>query len=390
MKKKINVAIIGTKFMGKAHSNGWLAAPRFFDLPYEPVLKMVCARDTAAATDFASVWGYESVEGDWRRAVESKDIDIIAVCTPTYLHKDMVVAAAEAGKHVFCEKPAALNYKEALEMAQTADRAGVLHYLNHNYRRVPAVAFAKQLINEGKIGDIYHWRGAYLQDWIMDPDFPLIWQLQKKTAGGGPHFDLNSHSVDLARYLVGEISTVSAIFKTFVKERPLPGSGAGTFAAGGGAAAAEKGPVDIDDASFMTVEFENGALGSFNASRFAGGRKNYNYFEIYGSKGSLVFDLERMNEIKYYSMEDPEAVQGFRDIPTTLGAHPYAAAWWPPAHIIGYEHTFAHAVKDFLEALATGEKLEPNLWDGVKIMQVLDAASLSNSEGRKVNVSDIQ
>ena len=389
MKPKINVAMIGTKFMGKAHSNGWLAAPRFFDLPYEPVLKMVCARDTAAAEEFAKVWGYETVEGDWRRAIESPDIDVIAVCTPTYLHKEMVIEAAKAGKHIFCEKPAAMNYAEALEMAEAADKAGVLHYLNHNYRRVPAVAFAKQLIEEGKLGDIYHWRGSYLQDWIMDPEFPLIWQLDKKFAGGGPHLDLNSHAVDLARYLIGEISTVSAVMKTFIKERPLPGVGAGTFSSGG-QTASEKGTVNIDDASFMTVEFENGALGSFQASRFAGGRKNYNHFEVYGSRGSIVFDLERMNEIQYFNMEDPEAVQGFRTIPTTLGAHPYASAWWPPAHIIGYEHTFAHAVKDFLEALAADKKVEPNLWDGARIMQVLDAAVLSDAEERKVKVSDIK
>jgi len=388
MKPKLNVAIIGTKFMGKAHSNGWLAAPRFFDLPYEPVLKMVCARDTDAAAEFAKVWGYETVEGDWRKAIESPDVDVIAVCTPTYLHKEMVVEAAKAGKHIFCEKPAAMNHAEALEMAKAADEAGVLHYLNHNYRRVPAVTFAKQLIDEGKLGDIYHWRGTYLQDWIMDPEFPLIWQLEKEFAGGGPHLDLNSHAVDLARYLIGEISTVSAVMKTFVTERPLPGAGAGTFSSGG-QTASEKGPVEIDDASFMTVEFENGALGSFQSSRFAGGRKNYNHFEVYGSRGSLIFDLERMNELQYYNMDDPEAVQGFRTIPTTLGAHPYASAWWPPAHIIGYEHTFAHAVKDFMEALATDKKIEPNLWDGVKIMQVLDAAIKSDAEGRKVNVADI-
>ena len=389
MKKKLNVAIIGTKFMGKAHSNGWLSAPRFFDLPYEPVLKMVCARDTAAAAEFAENWGYDQVEGDWRKAVESKDIDVIAICTPTYLHKEMVVAAAEAGKQIFCEKPAAMNYAEALEMAQAADKAGVLHYLNHNYRRVPAVAFAKQLIEAGTLGDIYHWRGAYLQDWIMDPAFPLIWQLQKEFAGGGPHLDLNSHSVDLARYLVGEIDSVSAMFKTFITERPLPGAGAGTFSAGG-ATATETGEVLIDDAAFMTAMFENGALGSFNTSRFAGGRKNHNFFEIYGSRGSIVFDLERMNEIQYYNMDDPEAVSGFRTIPTTLGAHPYASAWWPPAHIIGYEHTFAHAVKDFVEALAENKQVEPNLWDGVKIMQVLDAATLSDREGRTVKVSEIK
>ena len=390
MKKKLNVAIIGTKFMGKAHSNGWLAAPRFFDLPYEPVLKMVCARDTAAATEFAKTWGYETVEADWRKAIESKDIDVVAICTPTYLHSEMAIAAAQAGKHIFCEKPQAMSYTQAKEMAQAADKAGVLHYLNHNYRRVPAVAHAKKMIEEGKLGKIYHWRGAYLQDWIMDPDFPLIWQLKKENAGAGPHFDLGSHSVDLARHLVGEISTVSAMFKTFIKERPLPGAGAGTFSSGTSATATEKVPVEIDDASFMTAEFENGAIGSFSVSRFAAGRKNYNYFEVCGSKGSIEFDLERMNELRYFNAEDPEEIQGFRDIPATLGSIPYASAWWPPAHIIGYEHTFAHAVKDFIEALAADKKVEPNLWDGAKIMQVLDAATLSNSEGRRVNVADIK
>ncbi|MCL2703168.1 MAG: Gfo/Idh/MocA family oxidoreductase [Defluviitaleaceae bacterium] len=390
MKKKVNVAVIGTKFMGKAHSNGWLAAPKFFDLPYEPVLKMVCARDTDAAGEFAENWGYEQVEGDWRKAIESKDIDIIDICAPTYLHKEMALAAADAGKHIYCEKPCALNCAEAVEMAEAADKAGVMHYLNHNYRRVPAVALAKKIIGDGKIGEIYHWRGAYLQDWIMDPQFPLTWQLQRGIAGAGPHYDLNSHSVDLARYLVGEIASVSAIFKTFVKERPLPGAGGGTFADGGGTASNEKGAVDVDDAAFMSVIFENGALGSFNASRFAGGRKNFNVFEIYGSKGSIAFDLERMNELQYFNMDDHDDLQGFRTVPATLPGHPYVSAWWPPAHIIGYEHTFAHAVKDFLEALAGDRKIEPNLWDGVKIMKVLEAGILSDREARRVDVSEVK
>jgi len=388
MKKKVNVAILGTKFMGKAHSNAWLAAPRFFDLPFEPVLKTVCARDMDSAKDFAANWGYAQVESDWQKVIEDKDIDVVAICTPTYLHKDIAIAAAEAGKHIFCEKPAALNYAESVEMAKAADKAGVLHYLNHNYRRIPAVVFAKQLIDEGKIGEIYHWRGAYLQDWIMDPNFPILWQLQKETAGAGPHYDLNSHSVDLARYLVGEIESVSAIMKTFITERPLGTSG-GSFNTSS-STSNEMGKVNIDDAAFMSTEFENGALGSFNASRFAGGRKNYNVFEIYGSKGSLAFNLERMNELEYYNMDDPDNVQGFRTIPATLSGHPYMDAWWPPAHIIGYEHTFAHAVKDFLEALAGDKKVTPSLWDGVKIMQVLEAAILSDKEGRKVKVSEIQ
>lgn len=386
MKKKVNVGVIGAKFMGKAHSNGWLQAPKFFDLPYEPVLKTICAASDAG--DFAKNWGYANTETDWRRVVEDKDIDIVDICAPTYLHKEITLAAVGAGKHVLCEKPAALNYSEAVEMAAAADKAGVLHYLNHNYRRVPAVALAKRMIEEGKIGQIYHWRGAYLQDWIMDPQFPLIWQLEKRFAGAGPHFDLNSHSVDLARFLVGEIATVSAMFKTFVKERPLPGEGAGVFV--GGAASSEMGEVLIDDAAFMNVEFENGALGAFNASRFAGGRKNYNQFEIYGSKGSLSFDLERMNELRFCNLADPDDYQGFRDIPATLPGHPYMNAWWPPAHVIGYEHTFVNAFKDFLEALAGDKKVEPCLWDGAKIMQVLDAGILSDKEGRRIAVADIK
>jgi len=390
MKKKVNVAMIGTKFMGKAHSNGWLQAAKFFDLPYEPVLQMVVAQDIPSATEFAENWGYTKVESDWRKAIEDPEIDVIAICTPTYLHKEIAIAAAEAGKHIFCEKPCANSYEDAVEMAEAAEKAGVIHYLNHNYRRVPAVAFAKQLIDEGKIGEIYHWRGAYLQDWIIDPNFPLTWQLKKESAGAGPHYDLNSHSVDLARYLVGEIKSVQAMMKTFVKERPLPSAG-GSFSTGNsGDDSGQMGEVTVDDASFMTVEFENGAIGSFNSSRFAAGRKNYNYFEIYGSKGSIIFDLERMNELQYFSMDDPPELQGFRDVPTTMAQHPYLSAWWPTAHIIGYEHTFAHAVKDFLEALAAGEQMTPNLRDGVKIMQVLDAGILSDKEGRRVDVAEIK
>jgi len=377
MRKKMNVAIIGTKFMGKAHSNGWLQADKFFDLPFEPVLKMVCAQDMDSATAFAQNWGYEKVEQDWMKAIENPDVDIISICTPTFLHKDIVLAAAKAGKHIICEKPVAMDYQSAIQMAEAADHAGILHYLNHNYRRVPAIAFAKQMIKEGKLGTIYHWRGAYLQDWAMDTDTPLSWHFEKGKAGAGPHYDLNSHAIDLARYLVGEIKTVNAMMKTFIKERPLIND------------PTQKGLVDVDDAAFLHVEFENGALGSFDASRFAGGRKNRNYFEIYGSKGSLLFDLERMNELQYFDREAPIELQGFTTIPTTQANHPYMSAWWPVAHIIGYEHTFSNAIRDFIVALATDKKIEPNLHDGAKITQVLDAALLSNKEGRRVDVSEI-
>jgi predicted dehydrogenase len=312
----------------------------------------------------------------------------VDICTPTYLHKDIVIAAAKSGKQIFCEKPIALNFGEATEMYEAAEKAGVLHYLNHNYRRTPAVAFAKQLIDEGKIGTIFHWRGTYLQDWITDPNFPLTWHLQKKYAGAGAHYDLNSHSVDLARYLVGEVEAVSAMMKTFVAERPLPGKDAGTFKSG--SAAAEKGKVTVDDAAFLAAQFENGALGTFEASRFASGRKNYNYFEIYGSKGSLAFDLERMNELQFLNLADPPDEQGFRTILVTNSTHPYVAAWWPPGHIIGYEHEFIHAVADFLTAMEKGAKITPNLYDGMRGMQVLEAAILSANTGRRVEVRDVK
>jgi predicted dehydrogenase len=348
--KQVNVAIIGTGFMGKAHSNAWTNVSKFFNVGLTPVLKVACDSNGPAGSELARRWGWEESCDDWQDTVARKDIDIVDICVPTWLHHDIVMAAAKNGKQIFCEKPVALSYAEAKEMYEAAEQAGVLHYLNHNYRRAPAIAFAKKLIEEGKIGQIFHWRGTYLQDWISDPNFPLTWHLQKKFAGAGPHYDLNSHSVDLARYLVGDIKEVSAMLKTFVPERPLPGKDAGTFKAG--TAAGEKGTVTVDDAAFMLAEFENGALGSFEASRFANGRKNYNYFEIYGSKGSLAFNLERMNELQYLDLTNPADEQGFRTILVTNATHPYVGAWWPPGHIIGYEHEFTHAVSDFLPTCA--------------------------------------
>jgi predicted dehydrogenase len=386
--KTINVAIIGTRFMGKAHSNAWSSAPKFFDLELRPVMKLACDLDPKETSDFAENWGWQGIETDWHKVVERPDIDIIDICTPSFLHQEIAIAAAQNGKHVFCEKPIALTYSGAKEMYAAAEKAGVVHYLNHNYRRVPAVAFAKRLIEEGRIGQIYHWRGAYLQDWITDPNFPLTWHLRKELAGAGPHLDLNSHSVDLARYLIGEISSVSATMKRFVEKRPLPGTGAGTFQAG--AAGSEMGEVTVEDAAFMLADFQNGALGTFEATRFANGRKNFNSFEIYGSKGSLAFDMQRMNELQFLDCSDPSDEQGFRDILVTNGTHPYVGAWWPPGHIIGYEHTFSHAVLDFITAIAHGTSVSPNFGDGVKVMQVLEAGLLSASTGRKVGVSEIQ
>jgi predicted dehydrogenase len=387
--KTMNVAIIGTKFMGKAHSNAWLNAPRFFDMGIKPVLKVACGQNEAELKAFAERWGWEETETDWRKVMERDDIDIVDISVPTYLHRDIAVAAAKAGKHIFCEKPFALNLDEAREMYEAAEAAGIVHYVNHNYRRCPAVMLAKRLIDEGKIGRIFHWRGAYLQDWIVDPEFPLTWHLRAETAGTGPHGDLNSHSIDLARFLVGDIKSVAAMMTTFIKERPLPGAGAATFSAGSGEST-EMGQVTVDDASFMVAEFENGALGTFEASRFAPGRKNYNYFEIYGSNGSIVFNLERMNELQLFLRDDPAYAQGFRTIIATEGGqHDYVANWWPPGHIIGYEHEFHHAVVDFMKAIETGGEIRPNFYDGVKEVEVLQAGVQSAQSGERVAIASL-
>ena len=385
--KKLNVAIIGAKFMGKAHSSSWSRVHRFFDVPFEPVLKVACGRPGGSLESFANRWGWESISSDWLETVNNPDVDIVDIAAPTYLHHDIAIEAAKAGKHVFCEKPIGLSHQQGVEMYDAAEKAGIVHYLNHNYRRCPAVALAKRIIEEGRLGQLFHWRSAYLQSWIVDPEFPLTWHLREETAGSGPNGDLNSHLVDLARFLVGEITEVTAQTAQFVKNRPLPAEGSsGAFEAGRLTETRAKGAVTVEDAAFILARFENGVLGSFEASRFAPGRKNYNTFEIYGSKGSITFDLERMNELNFFSNEDPEHVQGFRKILVTETVHPYLEAWWPPGHIIGYDHTFTNAMADFLNAIGSGVKVQPNFADGVKEMAVLDAALKSARTGQTVKV----
>ncbi len=383
--KEINVAIIGYKFMGKAHSNAWKNVTNFFDVPIKPVLKVACGRNKEAAQEFADNWGWEEVETDWKKIVERDDIDIIDISTPPNLHYPIALAAAKAGKHIFCEKPISLTSDEALEMYEAADKAGIVHYLNHNYRRCPAVMLAKQMIDDGKLGKIYHWRGCYLQSWTMDPNFPLTWHMQKDIAGMGSNGGINSHSVDLARFLVGEIKSVTGMMKTFIKERPLPGEGAATFSAGSGETA-EMGKVELEDAISMLVEFENGAMGSFDATTFAIGRQNYNYFEIYGSKGAVIFNLERMNELQYYSVDLADGEKGFRTILATDPSHPYIANWWPPGHNIGYEHEFHHAVVDFLKGIDSGEGVKPDFYDGYLGMKVLEAGIKSSESKKQVEI----
>jgi predicted dehydrogenase len=385
----LRIGIAGTKFMGRAHSNAWLQAPRFFDLPRPIELRAACGRNRVAAEEFARRWGWQSVESDWRALVARDDIDVIDVCVPQALHATVAIAAAEAGKHVLCEKPLALTQADAEAMLAAVRGAGVRHCVNHNYRRVPAVQLAKQLIDEGRIGRIFHWRATYQQDWIIDPEFPLTWHLQREQAGSGPHGDLNSHSVDLAHFLVGRIESVSCLTAGFIDERPLPGAGAATFSAGTSADSAARGRVTVEDASLMHVRFANGAIGSFEATRFAAGRKNRNRFEIYGSDGSLAFDLERMNELEFYSRNDPEHVRGFRTILVTEACHPYAGHWWPPGHTIGYEHTFVHTVADFVSAIHTGGAIHPDFRDGLRVIAVLEAALESAASGRQITVSSI-
>ena len=318
--KKLNIALIGYRFMGKAHSNAWRQVGHFFDTPFESVMKVICGRNEPEVKRAAHDYGWEQYSTSWEEVVRRKDIDVIDICTPGDSHMPVAIAAAEAKKVVFCEKPLANTLAEAEAMLNAVQTNGVIHMLCHNYRRAPAVALARKIIEEGQIGQINHYRGTYLQDWLVSPDFPRVWRLEKARAGSGALGDLVSHSVDLARYLVGEITEVSGLLKTFITERPLE-KGSRT-----------KAPVDVDDAALSLVKFGNGAVGTIEGTRFATGRKNHNRFEINGSKGSLVFDLERMNELELYIEEGPNS--GFRKILVTDPTHPYVSGWWPRGHII--------------------------------------------------------
>jgi predicted dehydrogenase len=385
MKKQLNVGIVGYKFMGRAHSNAWKKAPLFFDMPATPILKAACGRNQESLNEFAENWGWEETETDWKKMVSRPDIDIVDIALPQNLHYEIALAAARAGKHIFCEKPLSMNSAQAEEMLKVCEENGVKHYLNHNYRRTPAIAHAKKMLDDGKIGKIFHWRCTYQQDWIVNPSFPLTWQLRKETAQAGPQWDLNSHAVDLAHFLVGDIVSVSCLTSNFIKERPIADENtSGSLAAE--SKGTEMGEVTVEDAALMMVQFENGAVGSFEATRFASGRKNRLSFEIYGSKGSLTFDLERMNELQYYSREDAEGDQGFRTILATESVHPYSSNWWPAGHIIGYEHAFVHAVVDFVKAIEDDVPIKPDFSDGLKIIRVLEAGIQSAETKRQVTL----
>ncbi len=386
-KRKLNVALIGYQFMGKAHSNAYRQVARFFDdLEVEPVLKVICGRNEENVRKAAQKYGWEEYDTSWERVVERKDIDLVDVSVPGNMHAPIAIAAANAGKMVLCEKPLANTLAEARQMYEAVQKNKVPNALCHNYRFAPAVQLAKQLIDEGRIGKIYHFRGTYLQDWIVDPNFPLVWRLQKEVAGSGAHGDLNAHLIDMARFLVGEITEVSGMMETFIKQRPKLAASDDRL---GGVASSEMGEVTVDDAALFLVRFDNGAIGSIEATRFALGRKNYNRFEINGSKGSLVFNMERMNELEVYFQDDPPHVRGFRVVQASDSMHPFMSAWWPVGHIIGYEHTFINLVYTMLKAFDKGEVFKPDFEDGVRNQAVLEAVDISSQQKRWVSISEL-
>jgi predicted dehydrogenase len=391
MPKTINVAMIGARFMGKAHSNAYLNVGKFFDVDLQPVRKSVCSLDAAGTQAFADQWGWERADTDWREVVVAKDIDLVDVCTPGDTHAPIAIAAAEAGKHVFCEKPLANTLEDARAMLAAVRKAGVRHMVNFNYRRCPAVSLARQMVEAGEIGEVRQWRATYLQDWLVDADSPYSWRMDKKIAGSGAHGDLNAHAIDLARFITGaEIAQVVGDMKTFVTERPYPdGSGSGVGASGS-AKKSGKGKVTVDDASLFLARFASGAIGTFEATRMAPGRKNFNRFEVSGSRGSLVWNFEDMNVLEYYSTSEPSNRQGFKRIMATEGDHPYVAAWWPPGHVLGYEHGFVHGVYDLLQAIAHGTEVAPDFRDGAKCVAVLEAVEKSVAAGSWQTVESVE
>jgi predicted dehydrogenase len=372
----INIGLVGYKFMGRAHSNAYRQVAHFFpDVKLRPVLHTLCGRDEAAVRSAAAQLGWERYETDWRRLVAHDAIGLVDVSTPGDTHAPIAIAAAEAGKHIFCEKPLANTLAEARQMRDAVARAGVIGMVNFNYRRVPAVELARRLIAAGRLGRIYHWRAVYLQEWIMDPNFPLVWRLQKDVAGTGALGDLGAHIVDLARMLVGEIEAVTGLTKTFIEQRPVE---LASDASLGATAGDSMGTVTVDDAALFLARFTNGAVGSFEVTRFAKGRANFNSFEINGEQGSIVFNLERMNELQLLLADEQADVAGFRTLLVTDGAnHPYIGAWWPAGHIIGWEHTFTHGVYDLLNGIVEGVAPAPSFEDGLRCQAVLDAVERS-------------
>ena len=374
----LGVGLIGYAFMGAAHSQAWRTVGRVFDLPLDVRMTVLCGRDRDAATAAAARLGWTSVETDWKAMLARDDVRLVDICTPGSSHADIAIAALEAGKHVLCEKPLANTVAEARSMvdaARTARAAGVRSMVGFNYRRLPAVAFARQLVVEGRLGQVRHVRAQYMQDWIVDPEYPLVWRLRADQAGSGALGDIGAHIVDLTQFVTGQrITGVSGLLETFVRRRPLPAAGSGLS---GSAGTAETGEVTVDDAALFLARLDGGAVATYEATRFATGRKNSIRVELNGERGSLAFDLERLNELEFLDATEEPAVQGFRRILVTEPTHPYAGAWWPPGHTLGWEHSFTHEVKDLVEAVAAGTDPLPSFPDGLQVQLVLDAVERS-------------
>jgi len=376
--REIGVGVLGYAFMGKAHTNAYIKMPIFFyPPPAKPRLVAICGRTERAVAEAAKRYGYETYYTDWRSLIKDERVELVDNCLPNNMHAAPSIAAAEAGKHVLCEKPLAMNVEEAREVYEAAEKAGVKHMTGFNYRFIPAVRLAKKLIDEGYIGKILQYRAVYLQEWIMDPSFPLVWRLRRNIAASGAIGDLGAHIIDLARFLVGELSSVCGMTETFIKERPLPED------------PSKKGTVDVDDVFIAMVRFKNGAVGSLEASRFCAGRKNYQRIEVHGTEGSIVFNLERLNELEVYSKRDPEDRMGFRTILVTETVHPFMEHWWPHGHIIGWEHTFIHEIHHLVDCIVNDKPVAPwgaTFYDGLKCQEVVEAVLKSAEEGRWVNI----
>lgn len=385
MTKPIRVGLIGYGFMGRTHSNAYRQVSKFFDIEHTPVLQAACARSEDKIKDFADNWGWESYETDWRKLIERDDIDLIDITTPNNSHHDIAIAAAEAGKMVLCEKPLAMNTAEAVAMTDAIEKAGVANMVWFNYRRVPAITLAKQLVDEKRIGRPFHYRACYLQDWTIAEDVPqggaTLWRLDAKVAGSGVTGDLLAHSIDSAIWLNGPITSVSAATETFVKERVHQDTG-------------EKTPVEIDDACMFLARFANGSMGTFESSRYARGRKNFNTFELNGEDGSVFFDLEDPQILQYFEYANPtngqkveDHVTGWRRIHVTNFEHPYMDKWWVPGCTIGYEHTFTNALADFFQGLDSGKPTQPDFRSALETQKVCDAVLQSAKDQQWVEIA---
>jgi predicted dehydrogenase len=367
------VAMIGAQFMGKTHSNAWRQVAAMFDLPVTPVMKVLCGK-FPEEVQVAEKWGWQETSLDWEEVVARDDIDIIDICTPNFLHPPIAIAAAKAGKHIVCEKPLANTLAEAQEMLKAVEKAGVTHMCGFSYRYAPAVQTIKNMMAKKQLGDIFHFRAAYQQDWIVDPDFPMVWRLKKKHTGSGALGDIGAHITDLCHFLVGDVDEVAGTMETFIKKRVVADSDVGAWGAKGSKKQKKYDEVDVDDAAIFVGRIKGvNTLATFEATRFAPGRRNYNSIEIYGSKGSVLWNKEDMNVFHYFNREDPPTLQGFRKVLATDSGHPYTQAWWPPGHVIGYEHLFVHEIYEFLAGLGKKKNNISTFGDAVKCQKVLDA-----------------